>query len=324
MRHRTVGWVVALLLGVGLVWPSDVSAQRARTGRSTARPAQAARAVPRTRPPVYSHPRYSYYRPYYGYWGLGLGYGWYPYAYPYYYGAYGYGYPGWNGYGPWGYPYYQYYDTYASVRVQGFPRDAQVYVDGYFVGVVDDFDGVFQRLRVPPGGHEITLHLNGYRNASQRIYLQPRSTYRLETRLEPLPAGAPQEPTPAPNPDAVKSQNYDRPGMEQEPEQPEPAGPPSRRWPPRQQAEERQSQQAAQDSRFGTLTLRVHPADAEVTIDGAPWSGAADENGVLAIQVPAGTHRIEIRREGFVSYIADVNMRANVATPLNVMLQREN
>jgi len=39
----------------------------------------------------------------------------------------------------------------ASVRLDVSPRDAEVYVDGYYAGVVDDFDGILQRLRVEPG-----------------------------------------------------------------------------------------------------------------------------------------------------------------------------
>jgi hypothetical protein len=344
MRRRTVGGGLTVLLAIGLTWPIDAAAQHPRSGHASARPsqpgpgarpsqpgpgarpAQPGHAVPR---PVYSHggyyprysyyPRYGYYSPYY--WNFGLYWGWgYPaYGYPYYYG--GYGYPYW-GYGGWGYPYY-YYDNDASVRIQGPPREAQVFVDGYFVGIVDDFDGTFQRLRVSPGGHEITLHAKGYRNATERMYLQPHSTYRLRAQLEPLAAGAPEEPPPTPNPDAVRVRRDDRPDMERPPAEPdrEPSGPPSDRWPAREQAEQ---QQAAQGSRFGTLTLRVQPPDAEVIIDGTLWRGAADESGVLAIQTAAGTHRIEIRREGFVNYVADVNVRASATTPLNVMLQREN
>ncbi len=310
MRHRTAACVFVALLGLGLLWPTDASAQRRARGRTVGRAIPAARVVRVSRP---FYARSYYYSPYSWYWGWG--YPWYP--YPYFYGAYGD--PYWYGYGPWG---YRYYDNYASVRVQASPREAQVYVDGYFVGVVDDFDGVLQRLRVPPGGHEITLHLNGFRNASEKIYLQPHSTYRLRTRLEPLAAGAPPEPPPPPNPEAVKSQDYERPAVEPEPaRQPDPPGPPSRRWPPRQQAEERQ---AERESRFGTLTIRVQPEDAELLVDGTPWRGATDENGAVAIQVPAGTHRIEIRREGFASFVTEVDVRAGGITPLNVLLQREN
>ena len=56
----------------------------------------------------------------------------------------------------------------ASVRLDVKPKEAEVYVDGYYAGVVDDFDGTFQRLRVEPGEHEIELWLDGYRTCSRR------------------------------------------------------------------------------------------------------------------------------------------------------------
>src|SRR5579862_5110772 len=60
---------------------------------------------------------------------------------------FGYGYPA---------PYYApyYYDPYryeaSSLRIEVKPKQAEVFVDGYRAGVVDDFDGVFQRLYLPP------------------------------------------------------------------------------------------------------------------------------------------------------------------------------
>ena len=42
------------------------------------------------------------------------------------------------------------------------PREAQVYVDGSFVGTVDDFDGVFQRLHIDSGPHRIEVRKQGY------------------------------------------------------------------------------------------------------------------------------------------------------------------
>lgn len=68
--------------------------------------------------------------------------------------------------GPWYWPPYAhgYYGAYASeVRIMATPREAEVYVDGYLVGTVDDFDGWSQRLRLQPGEHEIELFLDGYR-----------------------------------------------------------------------------------------------------------------------------------------------------------------
>jgi hypothetical protein len=45
--------------------------------------------------------------------------------------------------------------------LQVIPRETEVFVDGYFAGRVDDFDGRFQRLHIQPGEHELTLCLDG-------------------------------------------------------------------------------------------------------------------------------------------------------------------
>src|SRR5207244_6082967 len=102
-------------------------------------------------------------------------------------------------YGGFQYPYpYQYpirpygYRTYqpeASVRLEVKPKDAEVYVDGYYAGVVDDFDGTFQRLRVEPGEHEIELWLDGYRTVRQKVYLTQDNTFRVKYQMERLPSG---------------------------------------------------------------------------------------------------------------------------------------
>src|SRR5206468_6187839 len=99
-----------------------------------------------------------------------------PYYYPYrpgltigFYSGYGYGYPyryGYYGY-PYGYPYASYgYPlppsayvsavpgyAYGGVRIHGAPSNAQVFADGYYVGIVDDFDGPFQHLNLTAGAH---------------------------------------------------------------------------------------------------------------------------------------------------------------------------
>ena len=35
----------------------------------------------------------------------------------------------------------------SAVRLEVTPKEAEVYVDGYYAGIVDDFNGTFQRLR---------------------------------------------------------------------------------------------------------------------------------------------------------------------------------
>jgi hypothetical protein len=77
----------------------------------------------------------------------------------------------------------------SSVRIQVSPKEAEIYVDGYYAGTVDDFDGTFQRLRLEPGGHEITFYFQGYRLLSRKVLLQPNATFRLRETLERLSPG---------------------------------------------------------------------------------------------------------------------------------------
>jgi len=131
-----------------------------------------------------------FYSPFYS--PFGWGYGWGPYGYGYGYrpyGVYGYDY----GYGRYGYA----RET-ASARVLVTPKDAEVYVDGYRAGRVDDFDGTFQRLHVTPGPHDITLYLNGYRTINEKVYFGSDSTIKIRETMARLAPGETSERPPAP------------------------------------------------------------------------------------------------------------------------------
>ena len=116
-----------------------------------------------------------------------------PYVYDPFWGPY---YP-YSGYGA--YPYAAVRPT-ADVRLEVVPKQTEVYVDGFFAGVANDFDGVFQRLHAAPGGHAITLHLDGYRTVTQNVYLRPDSTFKIQESMDKLPAGEASAPPPAPAP----------------------------------------------------------------------------------------------------------------------------
>ena len=157
--------------------------------------------------PAYYYPRYyahGYAYPYYPVYGFGvsfgIGYGFsagvgfgYP-AYPYGYYSSAYPYP---------YPYYGYpatYDPGASLRLQVSPRETEVFLDGYYAGTVDDFDGVFQRLNVQPGNHELELYHPGHRLVQQSVLLQPGKTSNVKLAMQPLAAGEPEPARPVGSP----------------------------------------------------------------------------------------------------------------------------
>ncbi|MBP1634051.1 MAG: hypothetical protein H6Q10_625 [Acidobacteria bacterium] len=156
------------------------------------------------------------YYPYYGsgyypYWGS---YGYYGYGYPWgcdpYWnaGCWGFGFglyvnPFW-----WGYGYPEYFGAIypgsyaaggggysapdegprdlpdAALKLKVEPRDAEVYVDGVYVGQVDSFDGAFQHLDIEPGTHRFEIRAEGYEPLAFDVKAAPRQnlTYKGELK----------------------------------------------------------------------------------------------------------------------------------------------
>jgi hypothetical protein len=247
----------------------------------------------------------------------------------------------WFGYGfgeqlyPWGpypYPPYRMYnvDPGAAMRLEVKPREAEVYIDGFYAGIVDDFDGTFQRLRARPGEHEIVLYLDGFRTVRQRVLLTPNNTVKVKYVMEKLGAGEqpearPQPPSPPvvqagpPQPLPPNGRGPGRrapqgppPGQPFPPGQPGQPGPPMAGGPPR----------GGDPSAYGTIAIRIQPGDAEVLIDGEPWRGPEGQDRLL-VDVAEGQHTVEIRKPGYRSYVTDVQVRRGDTTPVNVSLRTQ-
>ena len=220
------------------------------------------------------------------------------------------------------YPASRYGFAEADLRIKVKPKDASVYVDGYFAGKVEDYDGAFERLHVEPGQHEITVYLDGYRSLRQRLYLSPNSTRTIDGVLEKLLPGDPAEPLPQP---AVQPDRQDpgagRPpivgGAQRRPPQP----PPNAGGRPQPNASGRQPP-SPNASRFGTIAVQVQPAGTTVFIDGEKWDGPKDADERLIIQVPAGHHRVEVERDGYERFVTEIDVRGSDTTPVNVSLTR--
>ena len=277
LRHSR--WIVLLaVLAASAVLPAEASAQR----RAVRRPAVRSVAYIPARPYYY---RPFYYTPFFygGYAGWYSGFGWYPRPY---YGFYG--------------PYpYHYYTSSARIRVK--PRQAEVFVDGYFVGVVDDFDGWSQRLTVEPGEHVLEIYLPGHRIYRQPVLFRPGATLKVEHVMQPLAAGEPEEPRPQPS-RTPTPRSYR--GERVEPARP--ATPPPNTL--------------VESADYGSVAIRVQPSDAEVMVDGERWESPA---GDVTLQLSEGTHKIEVRKTGYRSYSAEVRVKRGEKTTVNVSLSRD-
>ena len=245
------------------------------------------------------------------------GYYGYPYYSPYwgFYPWYGYGYWGWSPwyYGGWG------YDPTGSVRLQVTPKQAQVFVDGYFVGIVEDFDGTFQRLHVPPGGHELVLYLEGYRTVRQSFYATTGRDFKVAYAMVALGPGERSEPPPAPVNPPEDQQTYP-PGRRVVPQQRAPLPPRGAEPPPIAEPPVNPPPAARDEARgFGTLAIRVQPSGAEILVDGERWRGPEGEERLL-IAVAEGSHTVEIRKAGYVTFSTDIQVRRGDTEALNVSL----
>jgi hypothetical protein len=91
---------------------------------------------------------------------------------------------------PYGYTPRGYYDPlpgrpYGGLRITDAPREAQVFADGYYVGIVDDFDGVFQHANLEAGTHRIEIQAPGYESVAFDVMVQPGRTITFRADMYP-------------------------------------------------------------------------------------------------------------------------------------------
>jgi hypothetical protein len=241
------------------------------------------------------------------YYGSRYYYGGYPYSRSYYG-------PSWYGYDYWYSPYYysgyygyspRYYrqrDS-GSLRLQVQPEKTRVYVDGYYAGIVDDFDGLLQRLYLPPGRHDVTLKLDGYRNHTFKVYVPIDQTIKVhhdmvqgsgEGSVDVV--GGPVDYARLEERDARR---YDREDA-------------------RRDDDDDDDGLDREDA--GSLRLRIHPGDASVYVDGR-FHGAARD--VESLRLAPGPHRIEVVRPGFRTVERQVEVSPGRSTELEVELSKQ-
>ena len=188
-----------------------------------------------------------------------------------------------------------YYGSRGSVRLEVKPVETKVYVNGYYSGVVDSYDGFFQRLYLPPGKHEIELRLEGYRSIRQALYLPAGSTFHIKNLMKRVGDGL-QRRQPA--------QTFARPHRESS----------------RSSTRLHGMAHTPEASRRGTVVIRVQPVDATIRIDGEDWQSPDESH--LDLKLSVGEHRIDVDRTGYESHATVIQVRSEEKTSVNISLQR--
>jgi len=259
-----------------------------------------------------------YYDPYSYSWGnprsrYGYGYGYYDYGFGY--GDY-YGY-----YPPAQYRSYRYRSgNIAQVRTLVEPAKTRVYVDGYYAGIADDFDGLLQRLNVSPGRHEITLRLEGYRSHTFSIYGNRDQTLKL--RFDMVKGTGETR-------DSVGEERAepgdDRYGRESAPEREMEMHRDSARGETDRSREvdsDRPNRAPSREGARGGVLLDIEPPDASVYVDGEFHGKAAQ---LTRLQLSPGRHRIEVVRPGYKTQETEVLVESeseSEAKRVSVKLER--
>jgi hypothetical protein len=240
----------------------------------------------------YGHGYYG--SPLYGGWGIGYS--------PYYYSGY-------YGYSPY------YYGTRGyragAVRVLVEPNETRVYVDGYYAGVADDFDGIFQRLNLAPGRHDVSLRLDGYRTQNFKLYVPYDHTIKIHHTMAPgSPTDVSEETVGRPEDvaDLGREERYGRYDGDGDDAESFDAG-------------ERDDEDLGRGNTrgdAGTLRLMVQPSDASVYVDGA-FRGTGR---LRTLRLPAGHHRIEVVRPGYRTLEREVDVQPGREVEVRFDLER--
>jgi PEGA domain-containing protein len=258
---------------------------------------------------------YPYYPYYYPYWGpYSWGYGYDPYYSGFYFGA---------GYSPYyggAYYYDDDHEPYASgaVRLLVDPDKARVLVNGYYAGIVDDFDGIFQHLDLPAGSHEIKLQLEGYQTQRFRVYVAPEQTVKIHFDMV---KGSGENPSELTVGDKQGAEAYMREASREARDRYEASRRAMERGTGRGVTSPSEVERGDQPPRApaATLHLTVEPDDASVYVDGT-FRGTARQS--RSLDVPPGRHRIEVVRPGYRTVERDVEIEAGKPTDLDVTLEK--
>lgn len=242
------------------------------------------------------HRRYRHYRPG-GYWGYGYG------NYPWGINGYPYGYWGrcrWC----WWYPLGA--TVYVESDVDGYrsdsgaldldlnPERAQIYVDGRFVGVADDFDGFPAFLWLEEGTYDVVFYLPGYRTLARQYTIRPGVVIDVEDDLQPGESVRPE--------DLVSKSTERRDERIRRNEEREAEVEAQERAEAERGREGRSRPSSEQQRReeVGRLYLSLWPDDAAVYLDGH-FLGTAGELAQLSagLVVEPGEHQLEVVHPGY-------------------------
>ncbi len=244
--------------------------------------------------------RYPYYtNPWWGWWGWGWGWGE-PYGV---YGGYG------RGYGS--------ADDQGALDLDIWPGDTQVWLDGQYIGTVDDFDGFPTYLWLEKGTYDLVFYRDGYQTLARQYSIYPGLTIDVGDRLVPGPSVRPED---LPTKTHVRRDTR----VEDERERAERIDRDRGRYgdDDSRDSDDDRAIAPSGDDEQGRLILSIEPDDASVYLDGK-FIGTAEEISRLhrGLVVDAGQHRISVVRPGRRGSEQTVTVRPGAEQEIEIQLE---
>jgi hypothetical protein len=173
------------------------------------------------------------------------------------------------------------------------PEKAEIFVDGRYVGVADDFDGFPTYLWLEEGTYDVAAYYPGFRTLSRQVSVYPGLVVDLDHRLEPGESVRPEDLAAKDTP--IRDQRLRRDQERQE----DVAWRRSTDPPPPADLSPAPAGPEATDA-SGRLILEVVPGDAAIYLDGR-FLGTAEEVGRLhsGLLVEPGEHQLSVVRPGY-------------------------
>jgi hypothetical protein len=277
-----------------------------------------------------------------GYWHRGYYYD--PYFYPYgYWGRFGWWWGGWwwgDSYFPYYYPHYPYEPygrrygdryTLGALDLDVAPGKTEVYLDGRYIGIVDQYDGFPQYLWLDKGTYDIVFYREGYKTIARQISVYPGTVIDIDDRMEPGESVRPEDLASKSTErrdrrireDQTRREEYERRQQESGDEEWRDRGRRRDRVDERDRDEYRDEMTTEEGrSESGWLRLEVEPDDASVYLDGR-FVGTGRELAGLrrGLAVEPGDHHIAVVRPGRKPEERDFEVEAGEETELEIELE---
>ena len=218
------------------------------------------------------------------------------------------------------------------------PEEAQIFVDGRYVGIADNFDGYPDFLWLPVGTYDVVIYHPGYQTIARQYTIRPGVVTDVEDEMQRGEAVRPEN---------LPATSHDRRDfrLQRDQERQERADEMQRQrqngddWRARRPGDEvvvrpqdedrgveppdqdEAHEQAAPGDTYAQLHLQVEPADASIYLDGR-FLGAGDELAGRrgAAIVEPGKHTLQAVRPGYETQEIEFTARAGEDVNLTVKL----